>query len=207
MERTWRLRLGIQHLLRVRQCSGQQLERILGHITWACLLRPETQAIISSCYVFIRPSYSKVAFMWGSVLRELRQVSALLPLMHADIGAEWDERVIVSDASDYGYGVLERDLPVSKVSEWGRTAEHWRYMLEDSTKARAIALADPTTVGPSTLSYSAGGVSERTHPGSVRSTPLTCTTTIGLSCIMAKTRKYTPHGRSSFVVGCSSQVS
>ena len=37
--RVWRLRLGLQHVLPLGRISGHQLERLIGHCTWAGPLR------------------------------------------------------------------------------------------------------------------------------------------------------------------------
>ena len=87
--RIWRLRLGIQHALKISRMSGKQLERLVGHITWAMLLRRESLSILSSVYAFTHAFYNSPQPLWNSVRRELRQVAALLPLLVSNFGQLW----------------------------------------------------------------------------------------------------------------------
>eukprot|EP00959_Pyramimonas_sp_CCMP1952_P195104 4079823-Pyramimonas_sp.AAC.1 len=49
----WRLRLGIEELISRRCCSGAMLQVLVGHITWACLLKREALVALDACYAFI----------------------------------------------------------------------------------------------------------------------------------------------------------
>ena len=117
--RLWRLRLGIKHIATLPRVSGTQLEKLVGHITWALLLRRECLSILSSVYVFIKRFYQEPALIWPSVRRELEQVAALLPLVVSNFGLRWDPVVLASDASDFGYGVMQQDVGSEIVGSWG----------------------------------------------------------------------------------------
>ena len=149
--RIWRMRLAIRFLLERGKCSGLQLERVIGHLTWAAMLRRESLSVLSSCYSFSRQLQSGTARLWPTVRRELRQFAALLPLLCAEIGLPWDSTAYCSDSSDTGYAVLSRDVGVSTCSTWGRLNERWRFDYEDAVKARSHALGDPTLIDPVSL--------------------------------------------------------
>ena len=106
----------VQSLLHVGRCTGKELERILGHLTFMCLLRREALSIISTCYAFIINNYTKQVRIWDQVRLELRQIISLLPLLVADCRSPWDTQVLCSDASEYGFGVVERQIPQEDVA-------------------------------------------------------------------------------------------
>ena len=76
----WRLRLGIEEVLTRNRCSGKALQVLVGHITWACLLRREALVVLDSVYAFIAAHLDETAVLWGSVARELWHIRCLLPL-------------------------------------------------------------------------------------------------------------------------------
>ena len=67
----------------------------------------------------------------------------------------WDSVASVSDSSDYGYDILERELGTGTCGSYGRESERWRYQHEDAIAARSHALADPTFIDPCSLGLSA----------------------------------------------------
>ena len=150
-ERIWRLRLGIGHLLSRGGCSGHQLEKLVGHITWAALLRRESLSFLSGCYKFMRESGTREVILWPVVARELRQVSALLLLVCAFTNLAWNPVASIFGSSSYGYATLEKNVGCEVSGRWGRHAEKWRYRHEDSTRAREHALRDPLRVDPVSL--------------------------------------------------------
>ncbi|CAK0796418.1 unnamed protein product, partial [Prorocentrum cordatum] len=79
--RLWRLYGALEHLLSSRRVkvSGQELERLIGHIVAALMVRREGLALLHSSYEFVQASYTKRQPLWKSVLRELGWVKALLP--------------------------------------------------------------------------------------------------------------------------------
>ena len=48
--RIWKCRLAIRSLLAIGHASGRELERIVGHLTFACLLRRESLAVFGAVY-------------------------------------------------------------------------------------------------------------------------------------------------------------
>ena len=103
-ERRWRLRLGISFVLDLGFASGEDIQVLVFHITWAMLLRREALSILSSVYAFSRLGGQQVR-LWSSVACELRQVADLLPLFFCDTGIGWASKVMCSDSCDSGFGV------------------------------------------------------------------------------------------------------
>ena len=143
--RLFRLREAIHELLRRNHSSGVLLEVLLGHITWALLLRRELLCVLDSCYAFIAKHGRDNTCSSGRLdlgerqARAIHQVAPLLPLCHARICAPWHSSVTASDSSMEGAGVCTRDLPVSLVRRFCKTSECWRFGFEDAVRAQAHA--------------------------------------------------------------------
>ena len=138
-QRILKLQRAIRELLNRNFASGELLQLILGHITWAMMSRREGLSILSSCYAFSHRSISKACRLWPSVRRELEWVAALLPLFRAKINVGWSSDVLASDSSPYGYGVCQRQLPTEVVKGIGSQSERWRFRFEDAVDARSHA--------------------------------------------------------------------
>ena len=116
-------RLSQSTLLRVASrrwpLSGKQVERLLGHCTFACMGRRCLLSIFCSSYTFVRASYLKPVRVWRSVCKELRQFAYLTHFGFADLRRQWDERVYVYDASLIGFGVLYGKVSKADAYELG----------------------------------------------------------------------------------------
>eukprot|EP00971_Amphidinium_carterae_P342134 6481329-Amphidinium_carterae.1 len=67
-----RLVSGIRYLLSVRKrATSHELERIVGHIVFSCLLKREALSLLHGCYRFCRKGYVQPHELWGSVREEL----------------------------------------------------------------------------------------------------------------------------------------
>ena len=121
--------------------NGKTLEKILGHIIWATLLRRECLSILRACYAYVSRCYHENGLLWPSVLRELRQISSVLPLLYCNMAQPWYMTVSASDASESGYGVVEKEVPLGIVHRWGRTRERDRFLDPGAINARDHALA------------------------------------------------------------------
>ena len=62
--RYWRIKYALEWDLQARKASGKQLERIIGHTTFASLLERITLSIPHSVYKFIRKQYDSTARLW-----------------------------------------------------------------------------------------------------------------------------------------------
>ena len=103
--RIWKLRRAIRHVLARGRISGSVLEVLIGHATWAMLLRRESLSILDDCYDHIRNHYRSIMPLSRACRRELAQVAGILPLLSADPRVEWSPTILVSDASPFGIGV------------------------------------------------------------------------------------------------------
>jgi hypothetical protein len=93
-------------LLRVGRCSGNQLRTLLGFWTWVLLLRRPAFAVLSSVYRFVAVVGDAVHEIWPSVRSELELLVGLAPLLFADLRTPFSERIVATDASEFGCGVV-----------------------------------------------------------------------------------------------------
>ena len=139
-QRVWKLRLSAIALGRLRGPPPPKwIEKIVGHFTFAMMVRREALSVFSSVYKYIRASQPGLD-LWHRARDEILQASALLPLLSTSWALPWDATVSATDSSEVGYGVCERSLAPTFVAECGRPCEQWRYSVEGAIKARANAL-------------------------------------------------------------------
>ena len=145
-ERLWRLKQALQHAASRRYLTGRQMSRLIGHNTWASLVRRPGLAEFSSAYRFASDFDERTGEVWPSVATELRQAASLLPLLFADSRRPWHGRIYASDAEgsnsrDHGgFGVCYRDVEPQAAAQAGRIADKWRYSCEEFVSARRHAL-------------------------------------------------------------------
>ena len=103
---------------------------LLGHVTWALLLRREALCLLRASCAFSAKAGSHPLSLCRSVREELWRVRCLLPLLQADVLAPWHGQIVASDASECGLGLVRRRLPADRVAELGRQSERWRHRVE-----------------------------------------------------------------------------
>jgi hypothetical protein len=104
-----------RELLTVGHCSGRTLARLLGHWTWAVLVRRPLLSIFSSVYRFIEVAGHRDFNLWPSVRAELEVMVGLAPLCFSSIRDGWWDRVVAVDSSSQGLGVVAARVPPSVV--------------------------------------------------------------------------------------------
>ena len=127
LSRLWRCRLGIRELLRRGRASGQQLERLIGHMTFVSLCRRESLSVLGDCYTFIKRNYTHSTNLWKSVRKELWQWDGLAPLIRVNMKLVWGDTIYAVDASDWGLGVVSSAVEPKFSQQLGRFVERWRF--------------------------------------------------------------------------------
>ncbi|CAK0823299.1 unnamed protein product, partial [Prorocentrum cordatum] len=113
-ERLWRLRLGLVCAADQRRIAGGDLRRLVGHFTWAALVRRELPAIFDSVYRFADRADRRQWRMWPSVELELRRAAALVCFCFVDPKRPPASDICAADASGSsgvdagGRGVVSR---------------------------------------------------------------------------------------------------
>ena len=138
-KRIWRIRWALEHVLAVGKCSGKELERLIGHVTFMFLIRREMLSLLSTCYAFIEQNYDRRCWLWKCLKNELSTVLALLPLALADVCAPWSTEVVCTDACEYGYGACSSQWDAGDVQRVGAVHERWRYRDSSAVQAREHA--------------------------------------------------------------------
>ena len=98
------------------ECSGLQLAQLVGKWTWACLVNRPLLSVFSSVYRYIQCADFRVFQIWASVKRELFMMIQFAPLMFTTLTDTWFDRIIATDSSSSGQGVVISHLHPSKVS-------------------------------------------------------------------------------------------
>ncbi|CAK0842032.1 unnamed protein product, partial [Prorocentrum cordatum] len=104
----WRLRYGIEALLRRGVCSGSALQIVMGHVTWAALLRREVLSLFNASHQFMHAVGERPQKLWPRVRQELWTFRSILPLLFTQINIPWHNVIAASDASLFGIGVCTR---------------------------------------------------------------------------------------------------
>ena len=137
-KRVWRVRKAIRYLLQIGRASGQQLEQLLGHMTFISLGRRETLSIFGEIYTFIRRHYRQVVPLWKSVRRELEVWDGLSPLILQNLRSAWGRQICSVDASEWGLGVCVAEIEDGVASSLSRYNERWRFRAGRANRARAF---------------------------------------------------------------------
>ncbi|CAK0867752.1 unnamed protein product [Prorocentrum cordatum] len=100
----WRLRRALYVVLRRRSLSGKLMEILIGHLTWAGLIRRECLSFLCEVDAFQHAAGSDTIRLQPGVVQ-----------------------VLASDASDFGLGVSSRLLDPRLVASIGRCSERRRF--------------------------------------------------------------------------------
>src|SRR6185312_15815183 len=101
-----RLILQTRAVLAAGSTSGLLLSKIVGSWTWYLLLQRPLLSAFNAVYRFIQCAQHRVYELWPSVIRELRMVVGLAPLLRADFALPFADSVLAHDASANGAGVV-----------------------------------------------------------------------------------------------------
>ena len=146
LKRLWRIRTAVRELLRRGRASGQQLERLLGHMTFVSLCRREALSVLGECYTFCKRHYKAVVPLWKSVRKELAIWDGISVLIYSNMRSCWSNTVYAVDASEWGLGVTTSEFRNSEVQTLGTFLERWRFKDEAARNPRAFARASDDAV-------------------------------------------------------------
>lgn len=127
VKRIWRVKKAFEFLSGRPIVSGDDVLHLLGDATNLFLFRRGLLGITRNLYDFSARRGSSRARLWPGAAREARWVAALVPLAGSDLRRPWGPRVLCSDASEYGYGVVEACRSAADVERHGLFREQWRY--------------------------------------------------------------------------------
>ena len=139
-KRLWKVHQALTGLLGRGRCSGQALEKVVGHCTFCSLMNRRTLVCFSACYAFIHARYNEVATLWPSVRKELEAFRGCLFLLSQDWWRQWNRNVTSSDSSLGGFGCCHAWWPKTVVAKVGRVQERSRFKRSAGHSARESAL-------------------------------------------------------------------
>ena len=97
-------------LLRSEVVSGVQLERVVGLWTWQLMLARPALSIFHSAYRYMHVAGEREGQLWSSVRSELVTMLSILPLLRISMSDDWYPRLVATDASELGAGVVSTAL-------------------------------------------------------------------------------------------------
>ncbi|CAK0856032.1 unnamed protein product [Prorocentrum cordatum] len=163
--RIWRIRRAFQFAAEADKLTGVQMRMLLGHYTWAAMLRRPLLSVFAACYSFAEKAGDMASRPWATVRHELRLGAALVAMAFVDLRRPVAATVLATDAAggarqgrsmapdlappglesatagDHGgFGVVSREVPRCAVAAALQLSEKWRFKTLDFLGARASAL-------------------------------------------------------------------
>lgn len=156
-DRMRRLVLATAYALFRGRLTGRQLSRLLGHWIWAMLLSRSALSVFHGCFAFVRRYWEAqhAQPLWGSVRHELEVAIGIFVFLEAHLATPWLEKAFCTDASEEGFGIVQRSVSVSRLRREGRYCQRRGWMVdaeeayarleEDCLGGRVLDGAAPTT--------------------------------------------------------------
>lgn len=96
-------------------CTGIDLARLVGRWSWCVLCCRPAFAVFNAVYRFIEAARRRSFVLWESVRRELVVMAGLAPVLYSSLDMPWFDRVVASDASSVGLGVVASRVAPDRV--------------------------------------------------------------------------------------------
>ena len=95
-------------MLKIGECTGHALSVLIGHWCWYLLLNRKLLSVLQRTYRFVQTFITCVDMkvIWSTVRSELVLLCCLAPLLQIRINSGVASRIIATDASMIGYGVM-----------------------------------------------------------------------------------------------------
>ena len=106
VERHRKLISATSFLFRCHKTTGKQLAAIIGGWTWQLLLRRPSLVVFKHCYRFIQQFMNTEKKLWPCVVRELKVVIALSPLLKTNLRSQLATKILATDSSSYAAGIV-----------------------------------------------------------------------------------------------------
>ena len=104
-----RLLLATRRVLLLGSCTGLELLSLVSSWSWALLVRRLSLSTFGAVYRFVHVAKA-ASRLWPSVRRELVCVMGLVPVLSTGWSMPFDSRVLASDASLVGFGVVSANV-------------------------------------------------------------------------------------------------
>ena len=123
-------------LLSQHTVTGLELSALVGRFTWCMLVRRHSLQCFHHVYRFIHTRQDRPSQLWPSAIREVLIACGLLPLLSAKLTAPFAQRILATDACEYGGAVVSRpsiphDTPMTPNNMVPTlTAQHWSTIIQ-----------------------------------------------------------------------------
>ena len=107
-------------LLARGRATADDMQRIVGRWTWACLIRRPSLSVFSSVYRFAETARRVPFTIWDGCAAELNCVIGLAPLLYSSLVDEWCSDILAVDASLTGQGIARCTVPPAIAAEVAR---------------------------------------------------------------------------------------
>lgn len=118
---------GVNWLLSKKRVCGREVEVIVGHLTFAFLVRRPLFAVFNTVYKFIKACYHVPTALWTSVKEELSHARNLLCVCFSKLDLCWSPTVLCFDACPSGRGIVIGHCDTQKVRQLGSVPERARF--------------------------------------------------------------------------------
>lgn len=135
--RDWRLHKALEALILRPSISGEEFQKIVGHLTIRAMMHRGLMSILRHVYTFIEQCYSQRTRLWQSVADELWLFKSLMVLGLNESFTPWDPWLLCTDASLTGYAVMESKYHMEDAGVIGRRDERWRFKKEKGKPRKA----------------------------------------------------------------------
>jgi hypothetical protein len=116
--------------------TGLELSALIGRFTWCMLVRRHSLQCFHHVYRFIHTRQDRPSQLWPSAIREVLIACGLLPLLSAKLTAPFADRILATDACEYGGAVVSRpsipqDTPMDPTTMVPTlTGQHWSTIIQ-----------------------------------------------------------------------------
>jgi hypothetical protein len=122
-------------LLSQHTVTGLELSALVGRFTWCMLVRRPSLQCFHHVYRFIHTRRDRPSQLWPSAIREVLIASGLLPLLSATLTTPFSDRLLVTDASEYGGAVVSRPRSASESESHAEmvpslASQHWSTIIQ-----------------------------------------------------------------------------
>lgn len=99
-------------MVRCGYATGLDVASVVGSWTWALMVRRPALSVLNNVYRFIKCANESVYELWKSVRLELLTLRSLAPLLVHDMHAPMLDRLVATDASSYGCGIIVNSINI-----------------------------------------------------------------------------------------------
>lgn len=102
----WKLCKETRAVIERGHCTGDEMRRLVGKWSWCILARRPAFAVFNAVYRFSVVARDRRFSLWPTVRTELSTICGLAPLLFTKLDVDFFRKVVATDASTSGMGVV-----------------------------------------------------------------------------------------------------